>query len=363
MPVLILLAGVTSCIDIPQEQHTSYETMTLVRQDIVYPVSWSATIVGKNDVSIIPQTSGQLVKVCVTEGQKVRKGQQLFIIDQRQANIALMTANANLQASEAQMNTARLEYDSNKNLYDKGIVSEYLLNTSLNDYNRAKATVAQAQAAVAQAKLNLEYCTITSPVDGMVGSIPNNPGDQVSTMTLLTTISGNTEMIAKFSLTETQVQESINEVGNLNDAIAQLPPLTLTTKDGMEYKYKGRVESISGVLDQSTGSVTCRGTFPNPDGFLYSGMQGTVQMPFDYSGIIVIPLTAVVRVQDKTMVYRVNNENCAESVMVSIEELSNGKDAAILDGIDVGTVIVAKGVGNIFEGQQVIFPEKENKKK
>lgn len=356
----IIVTGLVACVDIPQEQHTSFETITLTPQDITYPVRWSVSIVGKGDVSVIPQTSGQLMEVCVMEGESVRKGQKLFVIDQRQAKLTLMTARADVEVAEASLSTARLEYESNQNLFDKGIVSDYLLNTSRNDYNTAKAALSQAKAYEAQAELNLEFCTITSPVDGVVGSIPNNPGDMVSQTTRLTTISGNSEMIAKFSLTEDQLYEITESGDNLNDVLSTLPDLTLVTKDGKEYPYKGRMESVSGVVDNFTGSVLCRAVFPNPTGMLYSGMQGSVILPFEYSDMIVVPQSAIVRLQDKSMVYRVNGDNCAESVMVTVEDL-NGKDVVITDGIEPGAVIVAKGAANVHEGQQVIFPDEKKK--
>lgn len=355
----VAMTAVVSCFDLPQEQHTSFETMTLTRQDVEVPSSWSATIVGKNDVTITPQTSGQLMQKCVQEGQRVKKGQVLFVIDQRQAKLALATMQANLMAAEAQLSTAHLEYESNQNLFDKQIISSYLLNASKNDYERAKAAVEQAKAAVADAEVNLEYCTVTSPVDGLVGRLPNNPGDQVSPASVLTTISGTTEMIAQSAITENEIHEILNNRdGDLESALKLLPPVTLILKDGSVYEHNGRVESISGAIDQYTGSVVCRSLFPNPDGKLYSGMQGTIQMMFPYEGVIIVPLNAVVRIQDKTMVYRVK-DNKAESVMVDIVE--NGKVAALLSGVEAGDVIVTTGANNVYDGQQVIFPEESDK--
>ncbi len=355
----VAMTAVVSCFDLPQEQHTSFETMTLTRQDVEVPSSWSATIVGKNDVTITPQTSGQLMQKCVQEGQRVKKGQVLFVIDQRQAKLALATMQANLMAADAQLSTAQLEYESNQNLFDKQIISSYLLNASKNDYERAKAAVEQAKAAVADAEVNLEYCTVTSPVDGLVGRLPNNPGDQVSPATVLTTISGTTEMIAQSSITENEIHEMLNNRGgDIESALKLLPPVSLILKDGSVYEHNGSVESISGVIDQYTGSVVCRSVFPNPDGKLYSGMQGTIQMMFPYEGVIIVPLNAVVRIQDKTMVYRVK-DNKAESVMVDIVE--NGKIAALLSGVEVGDVIVTTGANNVYDGQQVIFPEESDK--
>ncbi len=358
----LLVLSAASCVNVPQEQHTSFETITIAPGNITIPSRWSTSITGRKDVTIIPQTEGQLTRVCVVEGERVRKGQVLFEIDNRQAQIDLSTLKSDLLASEAQMNSAELEYRSNQNLYAKSIISEYMLQKSHNDLMHAQATLAQAKSAVSAAELRLSYCTIKSPVDGIIGSLPYNPGDLVSTVTPLTTVAGSSEMSAKFSLTETQIEELTKEYGPIDKVISLFPPVTLILKDGTEYAHKGKVNSVSGVVDISTGSVTCTAIFPNPDGFLYSGIQGNVSMNFDYEDVIVIPLTAVVRLQDKSLVYRVK-DNCAESVIIEIEDLGNGRDAIVLGGIDAGDVIVAKGVGNIYEGQQVIFPEESSEKK
>lgn len=356
----VAVFGIVSCKQAPEEVHTSFETITLAPVDIEIPYDFSATITGRNDVSVMPQTSGQLMTVCVAPGQKVKKGDKLFIIDNRKAGQILTAARADLAAAEAQCSSALLEYESNKNLYEKKIVSEYMLNTSRNDYNRALAAVEQAKAAVANAKLNLEFCTITSPVNGVVGDIVNNPGDQVSEMTLLTVISGNTEMKASFSIAETLLKELVEESGSLESLVANLPEASLILKDGTEYPHKGRVQNISGVVDKATGSLTLEAFFPNPDGFLFSGIQGNVRIVSSYEDILIAPISSLVRVQDKAFVYKVK-DNCAESAIVEFAEVGNGKDVALLGGVSAGDVIVAKGAVNVYDGQQVIFPEVKGK--
>ena len=357
----VAVFGIVSCKQAPEEKHTSFETLTLAPVDIEIPYDFSATITGRSDVSIMPQTSGQLMTVCVAPGQKVKKGDKLFVIDNRKAGQILTAARADLAAAEAQCSSALLEYESNKNLYEKKIVSEYMLNTSRNDYNRALAAVEQAKAAVANAKLNLEFCTITSPVNGVVGDIDNNPGDQVSEMTLLTVISGNAEMKASFSIAETLLKELVEESGSLESLVANLPEASLILKDGTEYSHKGRVQNISGVVDKATGSLTLEAFFPNPDGFLFSGIQGNVRIVSSYEGILIAPVSSLVRVQDKAFVYKVK-DNCAESAIVEFAEVGNGKDVALLGGVNAGDVIVAKGAANVYDGQQVIFPEEKGKK-
>ena len=223
--VIAMLAVLCSCnLDLPKETQSSFETMTVKNSDIEVPVKFSAKMKGQADVTIMPQVSGQLMKIYVTEGQQVHKGQALFAIDSRNAQhelesarANLQAANANLQAAISQANSAKLEYESNKNLYDKQIVSNYMLESSLNTYKQAQATVSQAKASVSQAqtavnraKVNLGFCTITSPVAGVIGEIPVYAGDQVTPMTQLTIVSGNQKMEAEFSISESVLEAGVS---------------------------------------------------------------------------------------------------------------------------------------------------------
>lgn len=356
--LVVAFLCVWSCAKAPEQKRTSFETITLKRETVELPRFFSATVEGKKDVVIAPQTSGQLMEVCVGVGEKVRKGQVMFRIDDRQARNRLNACKADLIAAQAQMETARLEYESNKNLYEKEIVSSYMLNTSKNGYDRAKAAVDQVKAAVDQAELDLEFCTIFAPVDGLVGNIVNNPGDLVSPAVILTTVSGTEEMKVRFSISELMFHKMMHSLGTVENVLKNAPPIHLILKSGDEYDYTGKLERISGQVDKTTGAVVLEAYFPNPEGKLFSGIQGTARMDIRYDDVIAIPLTAVVRIQDKTLVYVVKN-NCAKSTVVTIEEGREGEHAAVLSGADAGDVIVAKGVSNIVDGMQVLFPEEK----
>ena len=356
--------GLTSCgIDMPKETQSSFETMTVKQSDIELPYKFSARMKGQNDVTVTPQVSGQLMKICVTEGQQVKQGQTLFIIDQRNAQLDLEAAEANLQAAQAQENSAKLEYESNKNLFEKKIVSSYMLSNSENSYKQAQAMVAQAQSAVNRAKVNLGFCTITASVSGMIGEIPVRAGDQVSPATQLTMLSGNTTMYAEFSVTEAIVEAMVQnsmKAADVEKYIANLPEATFVMKNGTEYPHKGRIASLTGVVNAATGSLTAKASFPNPDGHLYSGIQGTVVMNFAEKGAIVIPQNAVVRLQDKSLVYKVQSDSTATAIDVTTEDTGNGKDFIITSGLNVGDRIVTTGANNVTEGQKVLFPEVKN---
>ena len=355
------VCGLAACgLDIPKETKTSFETMTVKKQDIMVPVKFSAKLKGQADVTITPQVSGQLMKIAVSEGQQVKKGQVLFVIDSRNAQLELEAAQANLQAALAQENSAKLEYESNRNLFEKKIVSSYMLNNSENAYKQAQASVSQARASVNRAKVNLGFCTITAPVTGLIGEIPVRTGDQVSPGLRLTIVSGNTNMDAEFSVTEALIEASVSAgISRVDKAkyISELPEVTFIMKNGTEYPHKGRITSLTGVVDAATGSLGAKATFPNPDGHLFSGIQGTVVLPFSEEDVIVVPQVAVVKLQDKQLVYKVKADSTATAVDVTTEDIGNGQDYMVRSGLNVGDKIVTIGANNVTEGQQVLFPE------
>ena len=361
------ITGLVSCnLDMPKETQSSFETMTVKKSDIELPYKFSARMKGQNDVTVTPQVGGQLMKICVAEGQQVKKGQTLFIIDSRNAQLELEAAQANLQAALAQENSAKLEFESNKNLFDKKIVSSYMLSNSENAYKQAQAAVAQARASVNRARVNLGFCTITASVSGVIGEIPVRTGDQVSPGMQLTMLSGNTTMDAEISVTEAIIESMVQEgvkKSDLEKYLANMPPATFVMKNGTEYPHKGHVVSLTGIVNAATGSLTAKVSFPNPDGHLYSGIQGTVVISFGEKDVMVIPQNAVVRLQDKALVYKVKADSTATAVDVTTQDTGNGKDFIITSGLNVGDKIVTIGANNVTEGQKVLFPgEVKNEK-
>lgn len=357
--VLGTMAGLTACGGgLPQVEPTSYETVTIKKENITVPIKFSAKLKGETDVTITPQVSGQLMKICVTEGDVVKKGQVLFIIDQRDARLELESAQANLQAAIAQENSARIEYESNKNLYEKNIVSKYTYETAQNSYEQAKASVIQYRAQVNRAKVNLGYCTITAPVTGSIGEIPVRMGDQVSPSTYLTTVSGNANMDAEFSLPETVLSMMLNEGFSTDpNKLAKLSPeIGFVMKNGTEYEHKGKITRATGVVNASTGTISLKATFPNPKGQLYSGMQGSVVIPVKENAVMVIPQEAVVKLQDKQQVYKVKPDSTVTTVEVTTQDIFDGEHCIALTGLNEGDRIVTVGANNLHEGQKVLFP-------
>ena len=352
--------GLISCGGgLPQPAQESYETVTIKKEDITVPIKFSAKLKGETDVTITPQVSGQLMRICVTEGDLVKKGQVLFIIDQRDAQLELQSAEANLQSAIAQEASARIEYESNKNLYEKKIVSKYTFDTAENSYNQAKASVAQYKAQVNRAKVNLGYCTITAPVTGSIGEIPVRTGDQVSPSTYLTIVSGNANMDAEFSLPETILTMFASEGFSTDpNVLAKMSPeIGFIMKDGTEYDQKGKITRATGVVNATTGTISLKATFPNPKGQLYSGMQGHIVIPLSEKAVMVIPQEAVVKLQDKQQVYKVQADSTVTAIEVTTQDIYDGEHYIALSGLNEGDRIVTVGANNVHEGQKVLFPE------
>ncbi len=355
--VALCLALTTSCQQKKQEvqvEKTSYKTMTVSRSDKDLSTSYSASIKGKQDIDIYPQVSGKIEKLLVKEGDKVAKGQLLFVIDQVPYRAALATALATQKAAQAQLASALLTYNSNKELFAQKVISAYTLQTSENAWLTAKAQLAQAQAQVTSARNNLSYTEVRSPANGVAGVLPYRVGTLVSASMPkpLTTVSDNSQMYVYFSMTEKQLLSFVRQYGSKDAAIKNMPEVSLQLGDQTMYAHKGRVESISGVINSETGAVTLRAEFANPERLLNSGGSGNVIIPTTRKNCIVIPQAATVQQQDKRIVYKVVNGK-AVSQLIQVENIDDGTNFIVTDGLKAGDVIVSEGAGMVKEGEAV----------
>ena len=338
-------------VTMPPAQYAMLEISTT---DRVIPSSYSATIRGRQDIDIYPQVGGTIAKLCVTEGQTVAQGQTLFIIDQVPYKAALQTAEANVAAAKAGVATAQLVYDSKKELYAKNVVSKFDLSTAENNLLTAKAQLAQAEAQRVNAANSLSYTVVKAPANGVVGTLPYRVGALVSAAMPkpLTTVSDNSVMYVYFSMNEKQLLELAREYGSIDATIKQMPDVELKLSDGTIYSEKGRVESISGVIETSTGTVSLRAAFPNKGGLLHSGGSGNVVIPNTYKDCIVIPQMATFELQDRVFVFK-NVDGLAKSFPISVEKINNGKEYVVTAGLTAGDVIVAEGAALLREGTPI----------
>lgn len=336
----------------------SVAVMTVSAQNADNQKEYPAKIEGKTDIAIRPQVTGFITKVCVDEGQTVKKGQTLFILDQVQYKAAVDNAQAAVNSAQTAVNTAAMTADTKRQLFEKNIISAYDNQLAQNQLATARAALSQAQAALTQARKNLSYTVVTAPSDGVVGTIPNREGSLASpsSMEPLTTISDISKVYAYFSLTEKDLLD-MTDNGNrsLAAAIDSMPEVTLKLANGSIYPFSGKVATVSGVINTSTGAASVRALFDNPSGMLRSGSTGAIILPVKTDNAIVIPQKATYSIQDKKFVYVVENGDTIHSRGISVLPQNNGHDYVVLSGINPGERIVVEGVGtqSVREGIKI----------
>lgn len=336
----------------------SFKLMEISPKEITLDRSYSAAIRGRQDIRIIPRVDGYLTEIRIKEGEKVRKGQTLFVIDQVSYKAALQAAKANVAVCAANVSNARLTYDSKKALYDKNIVSDFDRTSAENELKTAEARLMQAEAEEDAAQNNLSFTVIKSPSDGVAGKIPYRIGDYVSSgmQDGLTVVADNSQMYVYFSLAERQVMELTETYQDIETAIARMPDVKLKLSNGSVYAHDGRIESISGVIDATTGAASVRAVFPNEQGRLLSGGAGSIIMPYNRAEAFVVPQEATFEIQNKVYVYKVEDGK-AVSAIVEVDKINNGKEYIVTDGLNTGDIIIAEGAGLVQEGTKVRMEE------
>ena len=354
-PLMLVILLFASCQDKKQEKTALvYKTMKVERTSQTVKAGYSATMKGREIVEIRPQVSGLITKILISEGQKVHKGQTLFIIDQVPYLAALNTAESSLKSAKAAEATAQLAYDSKKELHQQQVISDYDLQTAQQALVSAQAQVSQAQAQVANARNSLSYTVVKSPVSGVAGMIPYHVGALVSSNIAepLISVCDDSEMWVYFSLSEREVTDLTLQYGSLEAFMKGMPDVSLLLSNGQEYTQKGRVNAVSGIVDASTGAVSLRAVFPNKDHLLRNGGTGTVVISTVRNQVIAIPQTATFELQNKVFVYRVVDSKTAQTE-IKVAPLDDGTSYIVEEGLSEGDVIIAEGAGLLKEGVEV----------
>lgn len=334
---------------------SEYAVLTVNSSSSDQTTSYPATIRGTQDIEIRPQVSGFIVKLCVDEGATVRKNQPLFEIDPTQYKAAYNQAKAAVEMAQANVSTLELTEKNKKELYDKAIISSFEYQTAVNQLASARATLAQSKASMVSAKQNLDFCTVKSPSNGVVGTFPYRIGSLVSPSisSPMTTVSEIGEVYVYFSMTEKELLQLTKAGGTLKEQLDKMPAVQLQLADGTMLEEKGKIDAVSGVIDQSTGSVSMRAVFPNDKKILRSGGTGNVIFPYTMDGIIMIPQSATVEIQDKKFVYVLQSDNTIKNTEIQISPLSDGQTYLVTKGLKGGDKIVIEGVQSLHDGQEI----------
>lgn len=340
----------------PSISSHTYPTIVVDLQNAELEAVYPATIKGQEDIEIRPRIDGFIDAIYIDEGSAVKKGQPLFKINSPQAEQILTSAEAGMTSAQAQVNTAKVNVNRIRPLAEKGIVSHVQLETAEDAYQSALAGLTQAEAALKNARATMSWTHVTSPVDGFVGSIPSRQGSLVSSANILTTIANTKNVFAYFSLNEKQLSVFLDNLEGDTQAekIKNTPPVTLILADGTVYPEPGRIETITGSVNITTGSANFRVSFPNTNGLLRSGTSGKITLPKRMNNVAIIPQKATFSQQDKTILFQVQGDSVIQKT-VSVVSTPDGKNYAITAGLQSGDRIVTDGIATLYHGKKISY--------
>jgi membrane fusion protein (multidrug efflux system) len=335
-----------------------YPVIAITLQSTEIYQEYAATLKSHQTVEIRPKVTGYIEKILVDEGANVKKDQLLFRLNNNDLQATVRSAEAQVKVAEADLNTAKINLTTTKPLVEKNIISKYDLESVESALKGKEAQLAQAKANLENAKANLQYTYITSPANGVIGTIPYRVGSLVGTTSAdpLTVVSSSGKMYAYFSLNEKDYLNLIRGLQgkNIQEKLAKLPTVSLVLADKSLYPLNGNIETASGLVDQQSGAVIMRAAFANSDGRLLSGGSGSVRIPRYINSCIIIPQKAVFELQDKYFVYVVGQDDKVRDTEIKVT-IGNLKDSYIVtDGLKVGDKIVLDGINSLRTGVKIV---------
>lgn len=355
IPAALSLLVLTSCGQAengyankgPQE----FPIYTIQQAPTTLKVQYPASLEGQQNIEIRPKIDGYIREILVDEGAVVKKGQVLFVIDAPQYEQEVRTATAAIQSAEAEVSTAKLQVSNLTPLVKKEIITATALEAAQYNLKAKEAVLSQARASLANAHTNIGYTRIVSPVDGVVGTIPNKIGSLVSPSApqALTMVSNIRNIYAYFSFDEKEFLAFTAKYKgqSIQEKLQQMPAVSLVLPNGTNYPEQGHVETVNGMIDRSTGAISFRATFPNPGGIIRSGGSATLEIPMNLSSALLLPQKATFEMQGRKMVYVVAADGMVKSREVHVMDIGTGDSYVVESGLQAGDKVVAEGMGNL----------------
>lgn len=310
-----------------------------------------ADIQAVQNVELRARVQGFLEKIYVDEGQVVKKGQLLFKINDEEYRAELAKANANLESAIAEAKASELEVDRLKVMVEKRVISETELSVAESKLKAVIARIEQARWAKSNAQLRLSYTSIRSPFHGIIDRIPFKVGSLIDHGTLMTTVSDISEVFVYFNVSEGEyleyVKNTVAEKGKENKLVS------LMLADGTLYPFDGSVETMGGEFQASTGSISFRARFPNPNSLLKHGASGKIRLSNTLTDAIMIPQKAVFEIQDKNFVFVVDSTNQVR-MRNFIPKTRFSHYYIVESGLQSGDKIVFEGIQEIRDGMHII---------
>ena len=327
---------------------------TLAPQLAANTFQYLGSVEGIEEVEIRSQVDGILEEIYVDEGDFVKKGQALFKINALPYIEDLKNAQANVALERAKLKKARTELDRLQPLIDNKVISEVQMKTAEADYEIAQASLEKAQAIEANMKIKLGFTTIHAPVSGFMGRIPKSEGNviKVSDSEPLTILSNVSNVYVYFSMSESDYlyYERMKD-DSTSKRIS--PDVKLILADGFVYDNTGRIDATSGQISRSTGSITLRAIFANPDTLLRSGNTGKILMEQIYPNAILIPQSAAMSIQDKKFVFVLDENNLTRRREIQIEGRSGMNYIISNNSLSANDRIVTSGLNKLADGVKI----------
>ena len=341
--------------DPPAPPAAAVSTLTVTPQAAAVFEDYVAQTEAVNTVEIRPRVGGVLEKQVPIEGQRVKVGALLFVIDQQPYIAALAQAKAALAQSEAALVQSQRDLGRAKSLSEIDAVSQQELDAVVakNDANRA--SVDAGRALVRTAELNLGYTTITSPIDGVMGRAQLRLGGLVTAnSTVLTTLYQTDTIYVNFSISEQRLLTLQRQLGRApNQDSPTPPPFRIFLADGSEYSQRPRLNFIDPAVDQRTGTLAIRLEVDNPEHLLHAGQFARVQVATaQLSDAIVLPQRAIQELQGKYYVWIVDSQSKAQQRDVLMGPRI-GSSWQVQQGLKAGDVVVVDGVQRLKPGSAV----------
>lgn len=332
----------------------SLPVTTVKRDSAVTTFEYLGAIEGKVNVEIRPQVEGLLDEIHVDEGDFVEKGQLLFSINSLPYQERLKNAQAAVEVEKAKLENARIELERLQPLIDHEVISEVQMKTAQSNYEVAKASLAQAEALKATSQIDVQFTQIKAPVSGYIGLIPKRVGNLVAKGDdePVTTLSDISEIYVYFAMSESNYL-FYKKMKEDSTARRLNPHVKLILADGTVYSEEGVIDADAGQINRTTGAITLRAKFDNPNKLLRSGNTGKIILEQVHPDVLMVPQKAITKVQDKNFVFILEADSTVERKEVHINGKA-GENFIIKDSnISEGETIIQSGVHKVKDGMKV----------
>jgi RND family efflux transporter MFP subunit len=324
----------------------------VVQKDVPIYAEWVGTAVGFVNAQVMPRVQGYLLKQNYQDGAYVKAGQPLFEIDDRPYKAAVDQALGDLAQQRANLRKNQLDVTKYTPLAAQGAVSKQQLDDAVQATRATEAQVQASEAAAENARLNLGWTKIYSPIDGIAGIAPVQVGDLVTPSTVLTTVSQVDPMKVTFPISEREYLRYADKIKEHQEKgrASDEPDLHLILANGSTYPQSGHFYVTNRQVDQQTGTILVQALFPNPDGILRPGLYAKVRAPTEtVRGACVVPARAVQETQGVYQVAVVGSDDKVELRTVKAGEQVDGL-WIINDGLKAGERVVTQGLQKVKDG-------------